>query len=180
MDLSKICSDAKTIWDELIDCAPVRPGQIVVIGCSTSEVAGERIGTHSVTDIAKAIARTFHNEAQKNSIKLAAQCCEHLNRALIVERQTAISHNFEIVNAVPQPKAGGAFATAMYARFSSPVAVEFIKADAGIDIGDTFIGMHLKHVAVPTRLTLDSIGHAHVTCAKTRPKFIGGERALYL
>ena len=85
----------------------------------------------------------------------------------------------DIVNVVPQPKAGGSFATAAYAAFSDPVAVEHIRADAGMDIGDTLIGMHLKEVAVPVRLSVKTVGEAPLVCARTRPKFIGGCRAVY-
>ena len=119
----------------------------------------------------------IYGELKSRGIYLAAQCCEHLNRALILER--AAAGNADIVNVVPQPKAGGSFATAAYHAFSDPVALEHIRADAGLDIGGTLIGMHLKEVAVPLRLGIDHIGSAILLAARTRPKFIGGSRAIY-
>ena len=116
---------------------------------------------------------------KEKGIYLAAQCCEHLNRALIVERECADKYGYEIVSVKPQPKAGGSFATVTYESLEAPVAVEFIKADAGMDIGDTLIGMHLRHVAVPVRVSVKKIGEANLVCARTRPKFIGGARAIY-
>lgn len=148
-----------------------------MVGCSTSEVLGEKIGTHSSPETAKAIFETIFEYTQSHGLYLAAQCCEHLNRALIVERQ-AVPFG-EIVNVVPQPKAGGSFATEAYAHFADPVAVEEIQADAGLDIGCTLIGMHLKKVAVPVRLEHNRVGSALVIAARTRPKFIGGARAVY-
>lgn len=148
-----------------------------MVGCSTSEVLGSRIGTNSSPEAAKVIFEAIYEYTKKHGLFLAAQCCEHLNRALIVERQ-AVPFG-EIVNVVPQPKAGGSFATQAYAHFSDPVAVEEIRADAGIDIGCTLIGMHLKKVAVPMRLENNAIGSALVIAARTRPKFIGGARAAY-
>ncbi|MBE4907763.1 TIGR01440 family protein [Bacillus luteolus] len=152
---------------------------IVVIGCSTSEVMGEKIGTAGTFEVAEMIFNEFKALKESTGVGLAFQCCEHLNRALIVEKETAQKRNFEIVSVIPARTAGGAMATYAYSQFTKPVVVEFIKADAGIDIGDTFIGMHLKHVAVPIRSSIRNLGHAHVTLAKTRPKLIGGERAVY-
>jgi uncharacterized protein (TIGR01440 family) len=157
----------------------LEPGKIVVIGCSTSEVVGERIGTAGTEEVAELIFDEFLALAEKTGIYLAFQCCEHLNRALVVERETAMSYSLEEVSVVPVRTAGGAMATYAYQHFVDPVMVEHIKADAGIDIGDTFIGMHLKHVAVPIRTKEKSLGHAHITMAKTRPKLIGGARAVY-
>jgi uncharacterized protein (TIGR01440 family) len=162
---------------ELIEKAALKAGQILVVGCSTSEVLGSKIGTNSNPDTAKDIFQALHDTAKKYGIYLAIQCCEHLNRAIITER-SAVPFG-EIVNVVPQPKAGGSLATAAYAGFTDPVAVEEIKADAGIDIGFTLIGMHLKKVAVPVRLENNRIGEAMIVAARTRPKFIGGERAIY-
>ncbi len=153
--------------------------EIVVIGCSTSEVMGEKIGTAGTFEVAEMIFNEFKALQESTGVRLAFQCCEHLNRALIVEKETAQKRNLEIVSVIPARTAGGAMATYAYSQFSKPVVVEFIKADAGIDIGDTFIGMHLKHVAVPIRSSVKALGHAHVTLAKTRPKLIGGERAVY-
>jgi len=122
----------------------------------------------------------IYEAAKESDIHIAAQCCEHLNRALILEEEIAVKRGYEPVNVVPQPKAGGSFATMAYKYLPAPVAVEHIKAEGGIDIGDTLIGMHLKDVAVPLRLSTDKLGNAHVVCARTRLKFIGGERAHYM
>ena len=173
----ELTTQAKALTGELIEKAGLKKGQILVVGCSTSEVCGSKIGSNSNLEAAQAIFKGIYEVTQEKGIYLAAQCCEHLNRALIIEREAAGS--LEIVNAVPQPKAGGSFATTAYNTFTDPVAVEFIKADAGIDIGDTFIGMHLKHVAVPLRLENAVIGQAHITAARVRPNYIGGSRAHY-
>ncbi|MBE5869452.1 MAG: TIGR01440 family protein [Lachnospiraceae bacterium] len=164
---------------EMIQVGGMKPGQILVIGCSTSEVAGEKIGSFSSPDMAEGIFRGISRAAREQEIYLAAQCCEHLNRALILEEDAAVKYGYELVNVVPQPKAGGSFATAAYRHFQAPVAVEHIKAHAGIDIGDTLIGMHLKDVAVPVRISVKRIGEARVVCARTRAKFVGGVRAVY-
>ena len=168
---------AAAITEELVERAGLKKGQILVVGCSSSEVCGDRIGSGSNLDAAKAVFSGIYSVTQKHELYLAAQCCEHLNRAIIIEH--AAVPNQDIVNVVPQPKAGGSFATTAYETFSEPVAVEEIRADAGLDIGDTFIGMHLKKVAVPVRLTVNSLGQAHITAARVRPKFIGGIRAHY-
>ena len=175
--MRSIYEQTKAVIEELGQKANLKPGNIVVVGCSTSEVLGAKIGTNSNPDTAKEIFDALHDYARDNSIFLAVQCCEHLNRAIIVER-AAVPYG-EIVNVVPQPKAGGSLATKAYAGFQDPVAVETIKADAGIDIGLTLIGMHLKQVAVPVRLENNRIGEALIVAARTRPKFIGGSRAIY-
>jgi len=162
---------------EIIDKAGLTKGQILVVGCSTSEVCGEKIGTASSPDVANALFDGVYAACQEKGVYLAAQCCEHLNRAIIAEREALPFA--EAVNVIPQPKAGGSFATAAHKAFTSPIAVEEISADAGLDIGRTLIGMHLKKVAVPVRLTHDRIGEALVIAARTRPKFIGGSRAIY-
>ncbi len=162
---------------ELCETAKLSAGNLVVVGCSTSEVAGDKIGTNSSPEIAAEIFRALYDYTTANSLHLAVQCCEHLNRAIITERQAVPFA--EPVNVVPQPKAGGSLATQAYATFRDPVAVEEIKADAGLDIGFTLIGMHLKKVAVPVRLLNNTIGCATVLAARTRPKFIGGTRAVY-
>lgn len=172
-------NQSKEIALELIKEAKLKKGDVVVIGCSSSEIVGERIGKGSTLEAAEAVFDGVYPIFKEHGIFLAAQCCEHLNRAIIIESELAEKKNLETVNVVPKPKAGGSFATTAYERFDSPVAVEHIKADAGIDIGDTFIGMHLKHVAVPLRLSIKEIGMAHTTAARVRPKFIGGERAHY-
>ena len=177
--LQKIRLETKKAISELIEKAGVTSGRILVVGCSSSEVLGEAIGSHSSTETADIIFSEIYSACKEKGIFLAAQCCEHLNRALIIERAGAEKLGLEPVNVVPFPKAGGSFATAAYAAFEDPVAVENIAADAGMDIGDTLIGMHLKKVAVPLRLSVTHIGQAHVVCARVRPKFIGGERAHY-
>ena len=162
---------------ELYEIAKLREGSIVVIGCSTSEVVGSTIGTNSSFETAGEIFKGLFDFAKSKGIYLAIQCCEHLNRAIITER--AALPFAEIVNVVPQPKAGGSLATQAYAGFNEPVALEEIKADAGLDIGFTLIGMHLKKVAVPVRLKNNKIGSATVLAARTRAKYIGGARAMY-
>ena len=174
MQLAEECIKAT---QELIEKARLQKDDIVVVGCSTSEVLGSKIGTNSSPDTAKILFESIYDVLKEKGIYLAAQCCEHLNRAIIIEKE-AVPFS-EYVNVVPVPKAGGSFATQAYAHFTSPVAVEEIRADAGLDIGSTLIGMHLKKVAVPVRLEVKTIGEAPVTAARTRPKFIGGVRANY-
>lgn len=164
---------------ELIETAKLEKGAVLVVGCSTSEVSGEKIGTASKPELAEDVFMGIWTAAKEKGVYLAAQCCEHLNRAIIIEKELAKELRIDIVNVVPQPKAGGSFATKAYEHFEKPVAVEHIKADAGMDIGDTLIGMHLKDVAVPCRISYKSIGEAHLVCARTRCKFIGGIRAHY-
>lgn len=172
-----ITKEAYETASELIEKAKLHEKQIMVVGCSSSEVCGDKIGSNSNLDVAKAVFEGIYKALNEKGIYLAAQCCEHLNRAIIVEAEAV--PGAEYVNVVPQPKAGGSFATTAYQTFKHPVALEEIKADAGIDIGDTFIGMHLKKVAVPVRLEHNHIGSAHITSARVRHKFIGGERAHY-
>ena len=172
-----IYNETKSVIEELCEKAKLVPGNIVVVGCSTSEVVGARIGTSSDPDVAGEIFRALHDVTKAKGLYLAIQCCEHLNRAIITER-SAVPFA-EAVNVVPQPKAGGSLATKAYAGFEAPVALEEIRADAGLDIGFTLIGMHLKKVAVPLRLENNRIGEAMVLAARTRPKFIGGARAVY-
>ena len=162
---------------ELADKAKLKTGSILVVGCSTSEVLGSKIGTNSNPDVAGEIFRALHDYTSSHGLFLAIQCCEHLNRAIITEREAVPFE--DPVNVVPQPKAGGSLATKAYAGFKEPVAVEEIRADAGLDIGLTLIGMHLKKVAVPVRLDNNRIGEAIVVAARTRPKFVGGARAVY-
>ena len=163
--------------DELGEKAKLKAGDLVVVGCSTSEIIGSKIGTNSSPEVAGIVFKGLYDCAQKMGWRLAFQCCEHLNRAIVVERNCV--PNAEIVNVVPQPKAGGSMATLAYVHFADPVVVEEVKADAGIDIGFTLIGMHLKKVAVPVRLEHNRIGEATVLAARTRPRFIGGSRAVY-
>ena len=178
-DMTKIKVEAYTAAKEILAKAKLEKGDLFVVGCSTSEVCGETIGTHSKPELADMVFAGIHQATQEYGVYLAAQCCEHLNRALILEAEAAEKFGYLKVNVVPQPKAGGSFATAAYKTFKKPAAVEHIKAGAGMDIGDTLIGMHLRDVAVPTRIETKQIGNAHVVCARTRLKFIGGERAVY-
>lgn len=178
--LSKMKDSVKQIMSELLEVSGMKAGQILVVGCSSSEIASHRIGSYSSAEIGQTVYEAVREELRPRGIYLAAQCCEHLNRALILEEEAAETYGLEIVNVVPQLKAGGSFATAAYAGMEHPVAVERIQAHAGIDIGDTLIGMHLRPVAVPVRTSIKEIGGAHVTCARTRLKFIGGQRAKYL
>ena len=177
--LDTVKTQAETAIRELIEVAGLRQGDLVVIGCSSSEIVGERIGKGSSLEAARADFDGIYPILKEQGIFLAAQCCEHLNRTLIVERAYADSHNLEEVAVRPMPKAGGSFATTAYENFDCPVAVEAISANAGIDIGGTLIGMHLRRVAVPVRLSVTRIGEANILCARTRPKFIGGARAVY-
>lgn len=177
--LDKIKSEAESAVKALIDVAKPQKEDILVIGCSSSEVLGEKIGTNSSLDVAKALFKGIYPIIKENGLYLAVQCCEHLNRALIIEKAASDKYGYEVVNVVPQPKAGGSFATTAYENFDCPVAVEKISASLGLDIGNTLIGMHLKSVAVPVRLEVKKIGNAPLVCARTRPKFIGGVRAAY-
>ena len=175
--LQQIRQDAAAAAEQLAAAAALHRGQIVVVGCSSSEAVGRRVGSWSTPEVGEAIFQGLSSVFDPLGVYIAAQCCEHLNRALIVERDAV--PGAEIVNVVPQPKAGGSFATAAYHAFRHPVALEEIRADAGLDIGGTLIGMHLKKVAVPVRLEQNHIGQAMVLAARVRPKFIGGERANY-
>ena len=177
--LSQLEKEGYDAAREIIEKANLRKGSLFVVGCSTSEVCGSKIGTASSPDVVQAVFRGIYRAVTEAGVYLAAQCCEHLNRALILESEAAEKYGYEEVNVVPQPKAGGSFATAAYHSFKEPVAVEHIKAHAGMDIGDTLIGMHLKDVAVPVRISQKQIGEAHVVCARTRAKFVGGSRAVY-
>lgn len=163
--------------EELVEKANLTAGDIVVVGCSSSEILGDNMGTNSSPELGEQVFLTLYEVLKEKGIFIAAQCCEHLNRAIITEKEAA--HNLEQVNVVPVPKAGGSFATAAYKYLENPVAVESIKADAGMDIGGVLIGMHLKNVAVPVKLSEKSIGNALLLAARTRPKFIGGVRANY-
>ncbi len=179
MSNTNIKNEARRAIEELIALSGVAVGEIVVVGCSTSEVTGNTIGKASVPEVAVELLEGLYPPLKEKGIFLAAQCCEHLNRALIVERECALRYGLEIVNVRPMPKAGGSFATAVYDKMTDPVAVEFVRAHAGLDIGGTLIGMHLRHVAVPLRLSLSKIGEANLLAARTRPKYIGGPRAVY-
>ena len=178
--IEEIKSQARQVFDELWEAAELSEGEILIVGCSYSEVASHRIGSWSSGEIGEALFETFYGACREKGIYLAAQCCEHLNRAVILPGEAAKRCGLPMVNVVPQLKAGGAFATAAYRGLPQAVAVEEVKAQAGIDIGDTLIGMHLQAVAVPVRTKVKCIGGAHVVCARTRLKYIGGARAAYL
>lgn len=178
-DITIIGEEAYRAAKEILEISGLEEGEIFVVGCSTSEVGGASIGSYSSPELAEVVFGGIYQATQEAGVYLAAQCCEHLNRALILEKEAAKGCGYEMVNVVPQPKAGGSFATAAYKAFEHPVAVEHIKAGAGMDIGDTLIGMHLRDVAVPVRIRTKEIGDAHVVCARTRAKFIGGARAMY-
>ena len=175
----EITEQARSVVTELLEQAKLKPGALFVIGCSSSEMVGERIGKGSSMEAAQAAFRGIYPVLQQQGIWLAVQCCEHLNRALVLERSAAEQRGYEIVNVVPQPKAGGSFAVTAWNTFDDPVAVERVQAEAGMDIGGTLIGMHLRPVAVPVRTSFRQIGKAIVLCARTRPKYIGGPRAVY-
>lgn len=178
-NFEQITAQARTAAMELLDAAQLKAGDIFVVGCSSSEVLGGHIGKASSREAAEAVFSGIYPVLQERGVYLAAQCCEHLNRALIVEGECAQKYGYEPVCVVPQPKAGGSFATQAWRAFERPAAVEHIRAHAGLDVGGTLIGMHLRDVAVPVRLSLDHIGQAILLCARTRPKFIGGNRAVY-
>lgn len=175
--INKVKLQVKTALRELILAGKLKAGNIVVIGCSTSEVCGGVIGKNGNLEVAEAIFETARDILSKQHIFLAAQCCEHLNRAIVIEREAAAGK--EIVSVVPQMHAGGSFATVCFKGMNDPVLVEEISANAGLDIGATLIGMHLKKVAVPLRMSVDRVGNAILIGAYTRPKFIGGSRAQY-
>lgn len=177
--MKKIINDLSLAFDELVENADIENGDILVVGCSTSEVLGEHIGKAGSLEVAQVIFNTLKEKADKHGLFLACQCCEHLNRALVIEKNVAKKNGFTIVNAIPHEHAGGSFATAAYKGFENPVLVEHICAQLGIDIGLTLIGMHLEHVAVPVRTSVKKIGKANVVFARTRHKYIGGPRTKY-
>ena len=174
-----VAAQARQATEELLAAARLERGDIFVVGCSSSEIVGGRIGHASSLEAAQAVFAGIYPALQERGIWLAAQCCEHLNRALVLERDCARQYGYDPVCVIHQPKAGGSFATTAWKSFTAPVAVEHIRAHAGLDIGGTMIGMHLRDVAVPVRLSLDHIGQAILLCARTRPKLIGGSRAVY-
>ena len=181
VDLATLLEDSYLLCKEFIEKAKLKKGQLFIVGCSTSEVLGEKIGTASSYSVAKALFQGINRAAKEKEVFLCTQCCEHLNRAIIIEGAVAEKLGFldAIVNVVPKEKAGGSFSTVAYESFHEPVALERVRTDGGMDIGDTFIGMHLKAVAVPLRLSKNTLGSAHLTAARVRPKFVGGSRAVY-
>jgi len=179
MDYTQITFQVEVALKELLAAAQLKPGQIVVVGCSTSEIGGAKIGTSSSLEIAEAVLAGLLPQIRQAGLFLAIQCCEHLNRALVVERACQERYNLEEVTVYPIQGAGGSLPYQAMQAFEDPVVVEKIQAHAGLDIGDTFIGMHLKPVVVPVRGSIKEVGAAHLTMARTRPKLIGGERARY-
>lgn len=179
MDINLLQGQTISIVNQLLEDSNLSSNQIFVIGCSTSRVAGYKIGKHSSEQVAKCIFEAAYPILKEKGIHLAVQCCEHLNRAIVLEEIAARQYGFDRVNAVPRINAGGALAAYAYEHMSEAVLVEYIKADAGMDIGGTMIGMHLRPVVVPIHFENDKIGQATVICAKTRPKYIGGPRAIY-
>ena len=177
--MKTIQAQAVAAIEELLRISALKEGQILVIGCSSSEILGSKIGKGSSFEAAQIVFGEVYPKLKEKGIYLAAQCCEHLNRALIIERECAEKYGLDPVAVIPQPKAGGSFATLTYESMTDPVAVEHIRAHAGVDIGGTLIGMHLREVAVPLRLSVTKLGEANVICAYTRPKYIGGARAIY-
>ena len=179
MDYTQLTAQARRATEELLEAAHLETGDIFVVGCSSSEIMGGHIGHDSSMEAAAAVLAGVQPPLQEQGVYLAAQCCEHLNRALVLEREAAKAYGCQIVAAIPQPHAGGSWATSCWRAFKDPVLVEEVRAAAGMDIGGTLIGMHLRRVAVPVRLSLDHIGQAILLCARTRPPFIGGARAVY-
>ena len=179
MDYAKLTAQARQATEELLQAAHLETGDIFVVGCSSSEIMGGRIGKDSSMEAAAAVLAGVLPPLQEQGVYLAAQCCEHLNRAVVLERAAAEKYGYEPVCAVPWLHGGGSFAMAAYYGLEDAVTVERVQAHAGIDIGDVLIGMQLKAVAVPVRVSQKTIGDAHVVCARTRPKYIGGERTHY-
>ncbi len=179
VNLEEVRSQVKQALEGLLDVAGLQPGQIFVLGCSSSEITGARIGKSPNMEVGRVVVSTILPVLQEKGVFLAVQGCEHINRALVIEEKAALRYELEIVTVIPALHAGGAASVAAFDLMEKPVMVEHVLAHAGMDIGDTFIGMHLRHVAVPVRLPIKYIGSAHLTLARTRPKLIGGERAIY-
>ncbi|MFA6075940.1 MAG: TIGR01440 family protein [Negativicutes bacterium] len=179
IDFELLRSQTEKMLDEFFELAALNAGAVLAIGCSTSAILGKKIGSAGSTDVAQLIYPIIINKAAEQNINVVFQCCEHLNRAVVVDHKIALEQHLEIVSVVPKPKAGGALASLAYQTMNDPVVVEFAKADAGIDIGGVLIGMHIRHVAVPLKLENNYIGEARIVAAKSRPKLIGGERAQY-
>ena len=182
-DASKKLQELAKEWEEILDGffqqVTLRSQQILVLGCSTSEVVGHRIGQGSSLDVAGVLLPPLLERAHQKGIYLAVQGCEHINRALVVEEACAEHYGLEIVTVRPALHAGGAMTVKAWELFSSPVMAEHIQGHAGIDVGDTFIGMHLRPVVIPIRIQVKELGEAHLTLARTRPRLIGGPRAVY-
>ncbi len=179
MSVQEIIKETETAAEELIAAAMPKPGQVFVVGCSTSEVIGNKIGTAGSLEVAQAIFKGLQKVTSRHGLYLAVQCCEHLNRSLVTETEAAEKYGWEEVAVRPVAHAGGSLAQAAYESFKQPIVVEKISAHLGLDIGQTLVGMHLRRVAVPVRLSQKEIGSAVLTSARTRPPYVGGERAVY-
>ncbi|MDO5717432.1 MAG: TIGR01440 family protein [Tissierellia bacterium] len=177
--LSEIRIKTEEAIKELVEIAEMRENDIFVIGASTSEIQGSRIGKNSNIEIGEAVIETALSVLRPMGIYLAVQGCEHINRALVIEREAAERYGFEEVTVKPALHAGGACSLSAYKMANDPVMIEHIVAKAGLDIGDTSIGMHIKFVQIPVRLKVKEIGQAHISALKSRPKLIGGPRADY-
>lgn len=175
----QVRGDMDAVVDEWKNSGYLKENDLFVVGCSTSEVTGQHIGTAGSEEIAFTLFEKLEQLQQETQVRLAFQCCEHVNRALVVESSTKALYQLDEVAVIPATNAGGSMATQAYHRMSDPVVVETIQASAGIDIGETMIGMQLKHVAVPLRMKQRQVGNANLQAARTRPKLIGGERAVY-
>ncbi|GEK33262.1 TIGR01440 family protein [Kurthia sibirica] len=178
-NLQQVTRDLTTLLSEFAQQTPLKKGQLFIVGCSTSEVKGKKIGTAGGLEIAEALYKPLSVFAKEYDLALAFQGCEHINRALTMERATAARYDLEEVAVIPVVTAGGSMSTYAYNQLDDPIVVEEAQGHAGVDIGQTLIGMHLKKVAVPVRTSIKQIGEAIVTVASTRPKRIGGERAVY-
>lgn len=179
MNIERIVADVEKSIRELITTAEPKANSIFILGGSSSEIQGKEIGSATDVDLGEKIIKKVIATLKEYNLYLAVQACEHTNRALVIERECQKKYLFSEVNVIPHRSAGGAFAAAAFKEFSHPVTVEKMEADLGLDIGDALIGMHLKNVVVPVRLSLKKIGKAHLTAARTRLKLVGGERAKY-
>lgn len=177
--IHNLVEDTKAIISDIIERSAIQKGQLFVLGLSSSEVVGGMIGQNSSQEVGEVIVQTVLEELHKVGVFLAVQGCEHLNRALVVERAYALQKDLEIVNVLPSLHAGGSGQLAAFKFMNDPVEVEEVVAHAGLDIGDTSIGMHVKRVQVPLRPIQRELGGAHVTALASRPKLIGGARASY-
>ncbi|MGM0212797.1 TIGR01440 family protein [Enterococcus sp. AZ109] len=179
MEKAELKETLTTIVNDILAEAELKPGNVFVLGCTTSEIVGGMIGKNSSKEVGEWVIETLKELLDPKDIYLAVQGCEHINRALVVERELAEKKDWEVVNVKPVLHAGGSCSVAAFEQFTDPVEVEHIIAQAGVDIGDTSIGMHVKHVQVPVRPSIKELGGAHVTALRSRAKYIGGPRANY-
>ena len=179
MELSKIREQSAKAAEQVCEAAKLKIGDLFVVGCSSSEILGEKIGTHSSVEVAEAVFEGIHSVLHEHGVELAAQCCEHLNRGIVVEKAVLKELGLTQVRAIPQPKAGGSVPAAAWKKMEKPALAVSIQADAAIDIGDTLVGMHIRPVAVPLRISTSHVGHANLVMAYSRLPYIGGARAVY-